>query len=220
MITVLMQSDKTLVISEQGKIYQREKLIDKIRFLVPAIYDVNGVGMDLTNFTATLEYVDQANVVQTETLTKSEDLYKEKFIEYVLPVDTNVSKYAGEIELRLSLVHYDADTGYNYVLHTGHTKISVSPLSDWYKFVSDESLDVIDQKMSELDSKISALDEMAGTYAANQVDDLKLTNSLLQVSSKGTPMGNGVTIITSGDTEDSDANPSDGELDVNSIVEI
>lgn len=220
MITVLMQSDKTLVISEPGKIYQREKLVDKIRFLVPAVYDVNGVGMDLTQFTTTLEYVDQANVVQTEALTASEDLYKEKFIEYTLPVDTNVSRYAGDIELRLSLVHFDADTGYNYVLHTGHTKITVSPLSDWYKFVSDESLDAIDQKMSELDSKLTALDEMAGTYAANQVDDLKLTNSLLQVSSKGTPLGNGVTIITSGNTDDTDTNPTDGELNVNSIIEI
>ena len=220
MITVLMQSDKTLVISEPGKIYQREKLVDKIRFLVPAVYDVNGVGMDLTQFTTTLEYVDQANVVQTEALTASEDLYKEKFIEYTLPFDTNVSRYAGDIELRLSLVHFDADTGYNYVLHTGHTKITVSPLSDWYKFVSDESLDAIDQKMSELDSKLTALDEMAGTYAANQVDDLKLTNSLLQVSSKGTPLGNGVTIITSGNTDDTDTNPTDGELNVNSIIEI
>ena len=199
---------------------QREKLVDKIRFLVPAVYDVNGVGMDLTQFTTTLEYVDQANVVQTEALTASEDLYKEKFIEYTLPVDTNVSRYAGDIELRLSLVHFDADTGYNYVLHTGHTKITVSPLSDWYKFVSDESLDAIDQKMSELDSKLTALDEMAGTYAANQVDDLKLTNSLLQVSSKGTPLGNGVTIITSGNTDDTDTNPTDGELNVNSIIEI
>ncbi len=220
MITVLMQSDKTLVISEPGKIYQREKLIDKIRFLVPAVYDVNGVGMDLTQFTTTLEYVDQANVVQTEVLTASEDLYKENFIEYTLPVDTNVSRYAGDIELRLSLVHFDADTGYNYVLHTGHTKITVSPLSDWYKFVSDESLDAIDQKMSELDSKLTALDEMAGTYAANQVDDLKLTNSLLQVSSKGTPLGNGVTIITSGNTDDTDTNPTDGELNVNNIIEL
>ena len=120
----------------------------------------------------------------------------------------------------MSLVHFDADTGYNYVLHTGHTKITVSPLSDWYKFVSDESLDAIDQKMSELDSKLTALDEMAGTYAANQVDDLKLTNSLLQVSSKGTPLGNGVTIITSGNTDDTDTNPTDGELNVNSIIEI
>lgn len=220
MITVLMQSDKTLVISEPGKIYQREKLVDKIRFLVPAVYDVNGVGMDLIQFTTTLEYVDQANVVQTEALTASEDLYKEKFIEYTLPVDTNITRYVGDIELRLSLVHFDADTGYNYVLHTGHTKITVSPLSDWYKFVSDESLDAIDQKMSELDSKLTALDEMAGTYAANQVDDLKLTNSLLQVSSKGTPLGNGVTIITSGNTDDTDTNPTDGELNVNSIIEI
>ena len=220
MITVLMQSDKTLVISEPGKIYQREKLIDKIRFLVPAVYDVNGVGMDLTQFTTTLEYVDQANVVQTEALTASEDLYKEKFIEYTLPVDTNITRYVGDIELRLSLVHFDADTGYNYVLHTGHTKITVSPLSDWYKFVSDESLDAIDQKMSELDSKLTALDEMAGTYAANQVDDLKLTNSLLQVSSKGTPLGNGVTIITSGNTDDTDSNPTDGELNVNNIIEL
>lgn len=220
MITVLMQSDKTLVISEPGKIYQREKLVDKIRFLVPAVYDVNGVGMDLTQFTTTLEYVDQANVVQTEALTASEDLYKEKFIEYTLPVDTNITRYVGDIELRLSLVHFDADTGYNYVLHTGHTKITVSPLSDWYKFVSDESLDAIDQKMSELDSKLTALDEMAGTYAANQVDDLKLTNSLLQVSSKGTPLGNGVTIITSGNTDDTDTNPTDGELNVNNIIEL
>lgn len=162
MITILMQNDKTLVISEQGKIYQREKLIDKIRFLVPTVYDINGADIDLTKFVATLEYVDQANVVQTELLTKSEDLYKEKFIEYVLPVDTNVSKYAGEIELRLSLVHYDADTGYNYALHTGHTKINVLPLSNWYKFVSDESIDVIDRKMSELDSKITALNEIVG----------------------------------------------------------
>lgn len=69
MYTIVMRDDKSLRITEKATLYQREKLIDKIQFLIPKTYE----GTDISGFTATLKYVDQGNVAHMEILTLTED---------------------------------------------------------------------------------------------------------------------------------------------------
>ena len=143
-----MNDDKSLTATVVTTLYQREKLADKIQILIPPNYGE----LDLSEFTATLKYVDQANVPHAEILPKDKDLYKEH-IRYVLPVDTNLTQYAGDIAIRITLQKNDMEVRKTYVVHTGELIINISPLKDYYAFVPDESLEFVDQIVSNLQNK-------------------------------------------------------------------
>ena len=154
--TIVMNEYKELITTVKTTLYQREKLIDKIQFLIPELYN----DISLTDFTAVLKYVDQANVPHAEILVKDNELYKNK-LRFTLPVDTNLTKFSGDISIRLTFSKTDSETNTQYVLHTGEAIISISPLSDYYNFIPDESLEFVDQLVGQLNAKLEATDKMA-----------------------------------------------------------
>ena len=110
--TIIMNKQKELIVTEKTYLYQRENLADKIQFLIPPEYN----DLSLTDFTAVLKYVDQGNVAHAETLTKDDELYKGK-IRYTLPIDTSLTRFAGDISIRITFSKVDMDTKKQYVLH-------------------------------------------------------------------------------------------------------
>ena len=190
MYTILMKVDKSLLITEKSQLYQREKLVDKIQFLVPLKYEE----LDLSDFTVLLKYVDQGNVAHAEMLTKDEEIYKEQYYRYTIDVDTNLNRFAGDIKLHLTFIHVETEdeTLHEEVMHTGETTITISPLSDLYQFVADDALEVLDAKMVELTAKLAAADKAAETWMKSKADDILIYGDNLQVSSNGTPIGTGV----------------------------
>ena len=68
-----------------------------------------------------------------------------------------------------------------YSLNTGETTITIAPLSDYYKFVSDKSLSVIDQKVNELNVKLEVIDKMATTYNESKADNIKLDKDTSEI---------------------------------------
>lgn len=187
--TIVMNKNKELVTTVKTTLYQREKLIDKIQFLIPEMYNK----LSLSDFTVILKYVDQANVPHAEILRKDEELYKNK-LRYTLPVDTNLTKFAGDVSIRLTFSKTDSETKTQYVMHTGETVISISPLSDYYHFVPDESLEFVDQLVGELNAKLEATDKIAETYDKRKADNLSLDDNVLQLVSNGEKIGDAVTI--------------------------
>lgn len=199
-----MNKYKELVTTVKTTLYQREKLVDKIQFLIPESYN----DTSLADFTVVLKYVDQANVPHAEILVKDGELYKNK-LRFTLPIDTNLTKFSGDISIRLTLSKTDSETNTQYVLHTGEAIISISPLSDYYNFVPDESLEFVDQLVGQLSAKLEATDKMAEIYDKNKADDLSYEGNKLQLTSNGEKIGKPVTISNS---ESSD--PDDGTFTV------
>ena len=72
MYTIIMNSDKTLSASIITNIFQKENLVDKIQFLFPAEYNCE----DLSDFTATLKWIDPANEAHAETLNLTKSCIK------------------------------------------------------------------------------------------------------------------------------------------------
>lgn len=210
--TILMNDDKSLTISTRIKLYQRENLVDKVQFLFPQTYEEQS----LRDFTFVLKYTDSGQVAHAEILTIEDELYKDK-LRCTLPIDTELTRYAGDITLRITLTRVDADEAVQYVLHTGDVKITISPVSDLYAFITDESLEVIDQKIGELDAKIQALDLMTETYDKTKADDLLLTEDLLQVSAGGQPIGKGVHILIPSTDDGAIDGSNDGILNLDTI---
>ena len=189
MYTIIMRDDKSLCKTVSSTIYQREKLADTFRFLLPPTHE----GLDLSLFTVTLKYIDQGNVAHSEILTLSEELYKNKLC-YHLPIDTNLTRFAGDITIRLTLNWIDWENRKQHVLHSGEAVITVSPLSDYYNFVSDESLEIIDQLIGNLEAKIKATEKIAEIYDSEKADSLSYENNELQLVANGNKIGEKVTI--------------------------
>lgn len=194
-----MNKDKELVTTVKTTLYQREKLVDKIQFLIPETYN----DLALSDFTVILKYVDQANVPHAEILIKDEDLYKNK-LRYTLPVDTNLTRFTGDVSVRLTFSKTDSETKTQYVLHTGKANISISPLSDFYNFVPDESLEFVDQLVGQLNAKLEATDKIAESYDKSKADDLSYEGDKLQLVSNGEKIGKSVTISNSESSDPDD----------------
>lgn len=177
MYTILMNSDKSLVCTSRTTLYQRDKLVDKLQILIPQTYE----DINLSDFTAVLKYVDQGNEVHSEILIQDEELYKESYLRYTLPIDTNLTRFAGDIKICLTFNKVDMEEMREYSLNTGETTITIASLSDYYNFVSDKSLSVIDQKVNELNVKLEAIDKMATTYDETKADNIKLNKETSEI---------------------------------------
>lgn len=177
MYTILMNSDKSLVCTSRTTLYQRDKLVDKLQILIPQTYE----DINLSDFTAVLKYVDQGNEVHSEILIQDEELYKESYLRYTLPIDTNLTRFAGDIKICLTFNKVDMEEMKEYSLNTGETTITIASLSDYYSFISDKSLSVIDQKVNELNVKLEAIDKMATTYDETKADNIKLDKDTSEI---------------------------------------
>lgn len=182
-----MNADKSLTASVKTTLYQREKLVDKIQFLLPQKYE----DFDIKDSVVLIKYVDQGNVSHAEKLKMDEELYKDR-IRCVLDVDTKLTKFAGDINIKLTFLKLNNENGlHEEVFHTGSIIITISPIKDIFAFVADESLEILDKAMLELETKTKALELISNTYDAEKADNLVLDteNSTVYLSSHGEQIG-------------------------------
>lgn len=214
---ILMKSDKSLVISVNTRMYQRENVVDKLTFYIPATYQ----DIDLTPFTNTLYYVTQTNDAYTEILVLQEETEKEGYLTYKLPVSTKFTKSAGKISLHLSMTYLDetTDPPTQYVLHTGELKdIEILSWDDYYKFIPDDSLATLDQKILELQNETEKLKAISDELEMKVPDDLTLDADMLHLSHEGEMLGQGVEVVIPGDPDDEDES-HDGVIDLDDLPE-
>jgi hypothetical protein len=219
MYTILVTDDNTLNTSIRERIMQRSNLVDNLHFLTTPLYKNE---IDMTDFTVNLEYMlPVSKQYKSEILTKSEDLYKDEYLEYILPFDTKITSEVGDVELQLTFIKADMDADGNsiqYVRKTSPTVIKILPIAKWSDIVPDEALNAVDQKLLAIDARINQIAGIEEALESVVPDDLALSDdNVLQLSVKGTPTGNGVEIYVPDDDEDS---VSDGIKDLDEIVYI
>lgn len=193
MYTILLNETNELVTSVRERIMQRSKLVDSLHFLVDPDYK----GIDMTGFTAVLEYLlPVSREYKTEYLVKSESLYKGK-IEYKLPLDTCLTREAGKIEVQLTFTKVELDSygmSKQLVRKTSPTTITIVPISAWSDIIADSALTALDQRLIMVDSMINAANEMNNYLNETKADNIivnKDTNTI-QLTANGTPIGNAV----------------------------
>lgn len=186
-----MNQDKSLTITSKINIYRKENMVDKLKFLFPETYE----DLNLAECTATLKYTDINNVPHAEILQKDEELYKGK-LSYSLPIDSNLTKLPGDINLRVTFTKLDMDTQTQYTMHTGEVTIPILPLSDYYNFVPEESLEFVDQMVGTLQAKIEAIEKLAEAYDNEKADNIVYEDNKLQLISNGEKIGDPATIAT------------------------
>lgn len=211
---IIVEDDNSLYGSHKEKIMQREKLFNKVWFLVPQYYN----GYDMSQCTLTMRYLMPiSKEFKTETLVLSNERYKE-CLKYVLPIDTNLSKEFGDIELNLTFTMLDVDDNGNVVQRVRKTDnhiLKVTPIPDWDSVIPDSALSALDERIIKLDAQMRALDERNKAFADSKADNIKYdeqTNEL-QLLSGNKEIGNKVTLKT-GDVSLEDGVPV---VDFNSV---
>ena len=226
---ILVENDNSLYGSCKSRIMQKEKLFNKLWFLVPPHYN----GYDMSQCTVTMRYVlPISKEFKTETLVLSDEKYEE-YLKYILPVDTCLTKEWGDIELNLTFTMLDVDDNGNAVQRVRKTDnylLHITQLPDWDSFVPDSALSAIDQRILKQDAQIKALTDLADAFNGNvnMVDNLVYdeNDDTLQLSSNGVGVGDKVSVrdmlddgspvvdfnSASGDNSDTSENPKDDNV--------
>lgn len=193
--TIIVCDDNTLYGSHKEKIMQREKLFNKLWFLVPPHYK----GHDMSKCTVTMRYLlPISREFKTETLVLSDERYEE-YLKYDLPIDTNLTKEWGNIELNLTFTLLDVDNYGNIVQRVRKTEnhvLNIAQLPNWDSIIPDSALSALDQRILKQDAQIRALADLANMFDSTQVDNLVYNSSeeTLQLSANGVAVGNKVSV--------------------------
>lgn len=196
MYTIIMNQDKSLIASIKTTLYQREKLVDKIQFLLPQEYEPTHI--QIKDCIILLKYIDQEGIPHAEKLVVDDELYKDK-VRCVIDVDTNLTEFAGDIKCYLDFLKLNTDNGlYESVLSSGETIITIQPRDDYFAYVPNESLDVVNKAILSLEAKAKALESIAEEYNVSKADNIVKTveddNVLLQLASGNKPIGDKVVV--------------------------
>lgn len=196
--TIIVGDDNTLYGSQKVKIMEKEKLFNKLWFLVAPYYN----GYDMSKCTVTMRYMlPVSKEFKTETLVLSDERYQE-YLKYVLPVDTNLTKECGDIGLNLTFTMLDVDDNGHIVQRVRKTDnhiLHITHLPNWDGFVADEALAAIDQRIIMTQAQIQRLEEMNQVIADTKADNIKynIDTNELQLTSNGKEIGNKVAINVS-----------------------
>ena len=172
MYTILINNDNTLTKSVIKNIMHRSSMVDKIHILANPTYN----GYDMTTFTCVMEYVlPISRQYVVETLTPSEELYKER-IEYTLPINTQITSEVGDIEIKFIFTRLDMledGSKVERVRKTASTTITILRVEQWSDYISDSKLDPVVQMLL----NVQAQNEQSKVYLEqiNEVANILMT---------------------------------------------
>lgn len=194
MYVILVNPDDSLYGSKKERLMQRQKLVNKIVFIVDSIYN----DIDMTDATVMLEYLlPVSKRYMTEILILSEKRYNDCFLQYELPLDTKLSSEAGEIQLQLTFVKTELDEhgkGVQHVRKTSHTTIEITPIAAWSDIIPDSALSALDERLIKMDAQMRAMNDFLDVIDDNKVDNLVYNDKeeTLQLSANGVGVGDKV----------------------------
>lgn len=201
MYTFLVTQDNKLITSAKERIMHRSKLVDKMHFLVDPIYN----DLEMKDFTVILKYkLPISNELCTEELVLSKDLYKDK-LEYVLPIDTKLTKEYGDIELFLTFLNEEMDengTVIQRIRQIDSTFMTIHALPEWSNATNDSYLSVVDQKLLQVQGMIRELEEEREIIITTKADNIVLDEETheMYLTADGKAIGNKISMEDIGDS--------------------
>lgn len=173
----LLENDNEIFASHREVLMQRSKLVDEIWFLINPKYKT--CENDMSVFSVMLEYIlPYSKSYHSLELVQDKEGYKE-YLKYVVPLDSNLSSEAGDIELQLSFIFVGLDADGNNVQKVRKTKpakLHITPIAAWGDIIPDSALSALDQRIIKTQAQIKELGYYAEILNENQVDNLVYDN--------------------------------------------
>lgn len=193
----LLENDNEIIASHREVLMQRSKLVDEVWFLVNPKYKT--CENDMSVFSVLLEYIlPVSKSYHSLELTQDKEGYEE-YLKYVVPLDTNLSSEAGDIQLQLSFIYVGLGADGNdiqKVRKTRPTTLHITPAAAWGDIIPDSALSALDQRIIMTQAQIKELGYYAEILGENQVDNLvhdKASDSL-QLMAGRKVIGNKVSV--------------------------
>lgn len=195
MYVILVNNDNTMSAPLKQRIMQRSKLVDDLWFLVPELYN----NINMNDCIVCLEYLlPVSKQYKTEILSLCSDKY-EDHLKYVLPLDTELTSEAGDIELQLTFLKSDMnDRGVitQRVRKVEGLSITVIPIKKWSDVIPDNALSSIDQRLIKMDAQLRYMEDMNRVVLDEKADNIVYDeeNNSLQLTSNGRLIGDIVSL--------------------------
>lgn len=207
MYTILLNESNELIHTVREVIMQRSKLVDGLRILTHQYYK----DIDMKDFTVMMRYVlPISKEYNTMILQQSTELYQDEYLEYHLPIDTDLTRHAGDIEFYLTFTKTEEnpeapDQLIQRVRKSQTSTIHITAISDWDQIIPDSALEAIDQRLVKTDIQIAELDKLAQESYEKQVDNLVLDDDGIALSAHGSKVGDSIDISDIGTAISEDA---------------
>lgn len=217
MHTLLIGADNRIITTNAERIVQRSKLANTIRFLVSQVY--NGVNMN--ECLAIMFYkLPVSGEWKSKELTPSEELYKEKYVEYQFPADTWLTAERGDVEVEIKFYQVSMTGEINinqYVRKATDGVIHISSSEDWGSGIADSLLDSVDQRIIQLMMVQNRQDEMFEEAQYSSAASLLVEDGKLHlVDAAGNKKGQPADVVVPRTTDDDGR--SDGLIELGEIV--
>ena len=196
--TILLTQENELIdTTPKERIMQKSKLVDELHFLTGTSYK----GTDMSTFTMVMEYkLPVSNEYKMQILEKSPELY-ENMLEYKIPIDTDITKYPGNVEIQITMSKLESDSDGKIkqrVRKVQPTTLKIYPIAAWSDMIPDADLTALDQRILKQEAQIKELNEIAQNLDMTKADNLDYRNNKLQLIANGEKIGEAVTITSSG----------------------
>ena len=177
-----MNSDGSLsCTTPKDKLYSSEHMVDNIHFLLPKTYK----DVELTDFAIYLKYVNPAKLAKIEPLVLYNKNYKDTYLEYMLPITSEFTKFPGIVTLHLTMMDVNEQTDIKYVAQSGEIDIPILVVNDY--FVNELSLSAIDKRLV-------TMEEIAAQYDKSKADNIVREENSIYLTSNGNKIGDTVSI--------------------------
>lgn len=217
MYTFLVNKDNYIITSHSERIVQRSKLVNTI-----CIYVLNEYGhLTMQNYQAILYYrLPVSQEWKSYQLTPSDDLYKEKYVQYLIPVDTWLTHEAGDIEFELRFYNVEMGGEVNisqYIRKATDGIIHISSSKDWASGIADSLLDTVDQRIIQVMMAQNRQDELIEETQSRCASSLLVEDSKLYlVDANGNKKGQPANIVVPSVIDNKDGE-DDGIIDVDNL---
>lgn len=232
MYTFLIGNDNYITTTNAERIVQRSKLVNTLQIFVQNEYG----NIIMSDCQAIMYYkLPISGEWKPNELMASETLYKDKYVEYLIPVDTWLTSEAGDVEFEIKFYNVSMNDDSNvkqYVRKATNGIIHIASSKDWSSSIADSMLDVVDQRIIQLmnlqkaqEEMITTTQAMLGTKADNIVKDDKTQE--IYLTSDGKEIGNrikdecdqdGVPVVNLDDSSTPD-NPDDTNKVFDDVLE-
>ena len=196
MHTLLIGNDNRIITTNAERIVRGTKLTNTVRFLI--LDDYRGVKM--SECLAMLYYKSPiSGEWRSRELTPSEELYKDKYVEYVFPTDIWLTKEAGDVEVEIRFYKVSMSGTINidqYLRKATDGIIHISSSKDWASGIADPLLDTLDQRIIQLMMVQNRQDEMFEESQYSSASSLGVTDGKIHlVTSTGEQKGDAIDVV-------------------------
>jgi len=164
--------DKQLMPIISQKIYKNENNADKITLLIPELLN----GYDMRDCTITIKFLNADDIGQDYIVVPEAEPYS-GYLKYAKSITTDITYLVGDVRLWIEVTNTDDIL----VLKTNERIVEVLDSEDITVHLTPQNLDTLNQLKLDLDGK---------------VDGATYINNILQLTSKGEPIGEPMTIVS------------------------